>query len=73
MGRSPERLMRACGRLTGALFWLLLLAGQLPPAALLWLVGAALACSGLFRQFIADLASWPGAPARRDTCSCRAK
>ena len=55
MGPAMTRLTGACGWLTGAAFWLLLLAGQLPAAALLWLAGTALAYPRLFRGYAADL------------------
>jgi len=55
MGPAMTRLTGAFGWLTGAAFWLLLLAGQLPAAALLWLAGTALANSRLFRGYAAAL------------------
>jgi hypothetical protein len=55
MGPVLTRLTGACGWLTGAAFWLLLLAGHLPAAALLWLAGAALAYPRLFRWYVGDL------------------
>ncbi len=58
MGPALTRLTGACGWLTGTAFWLLLLAGQLPMAALLWLAGSVLAYPRLFRGYVGDLLRW---------------
>jgi hypothetical protein len=43
---------------TEGFFWLLLLAGQLPTAALLWLLAQLLRLSGPFGALLVDLVRW---------------
>jgi hypothetical protein len=56
--QDPPALYRALE----AFFWLLLLAGQLPAAGVLWLLGQLLRLSGPFGAFVADLVRWRGRP-----------
>jgi hypothetical protein len=45
-------------RATEAVFWLLLLAAQLPAAAALWLAAAVLRLSDPYRAYVFDLVRW---------------
>jgi hypothetical protein len=45
-------------RVSEALFWLLVLAAQLPVAAALWLAGKPLDLSDTFHAYIVDLVRW---------------
>jgi hypothetical protein len=57
MSRAGEQAP-ALYRALEAFFWLLLLAGQLPAAGVLWLLAQLLRLSGPFGALVLDLVRW---------------
>jgi hypothetical protein len=53
------RYTALAGWITETVFWLLLLAAQLPTVGVLWFAAGLLQLSDPFRSYAADLVRWP--------------